>query len=154
MPEQAVSEHPDGKPEKTLKQMAVQLRGELGQFLQANSFSKPYGDLKSPWGAQLVKAAEPAKVELKDASVQTTAMEGDTLGFKHEGRREAWEETPTDAAFSTEHQPENLGGMPGRQAAPPSSFRGTDRVSFPYATYFVQTKDLQNLPGLSKTGFV
>lgn len=134
--------------------MAVQLRGELGQFLQANSFSKPYGDLKSPWGAQLVKAAEPAKVELKDASVQTTAMEGDTLGFKHEGRREAWEETPTDAAFSTEHQPENLGGMPGRQAAPPSSFRGTDRVSFPYATYFVQTKDLQNLPGLSKTGFV
>ncbi|XP_036915051.1 CDK5 regulatory subunit-associated protein 2 isoform X1 [Sturnira hondurensis] len=128
LPEQDVSgEHPGGKTEKTLKQMAVQLRGELGQFLQANSFSKPLGDLKSPWGAQLVKAAEPAKVDLKDASVQTTAMEGDTLAFKHEGRREAWEETPTDAAFSTEHQPENLGGMPGRQAAPPSFFHGTDR---------------------------
>ncbi|KAM5331235.1 CDK5 regulatory subunit-associated protein 2 isoform 2-T2 [Glossophaga mutica] len=127
-PEQDASgEHPDGKTEKTLRQMAVQLRGELGQFLQANSFSKPHGDLTSPWGAQPVKAAELAKVELKDASVQTTAMEGDTLGFKHEGRREAWEEMPTDAAFSAEHQPERLGGMPGRRAAPPSFVRGTDR---------------------------
>lgn len=114
--------------------MAVQLRGELGQFLQANSFSKPHGDLKSPWGARLVKAAEPARVELRDASVQTAAVEGDTLRFKPEGRRGAWEETPTDAAFSTEHPPDNLGGKPGRQAAPPSFFHGTDRVSFPYVT--------------------
>ncbi|XP_053512119.1 CDK5 regulatory subunit-associated protein 2 isoform X2 [Artibeus jamaicensis] len=128
LPEQDVSgEHPGGKTEKTLQQMAVQLRGELGQFLQANLFSRPHGDLKSPWGAQLVKAAEPAKVELKDVSVQTTAVEGDTLGFKHEGRREAWEETRTDAAFSTEHQPENLGGPPGPQAAPSAFFHGTDR---------------------------
>ncbi|KAF6123570.1 CDK5 regulatory subunit associated protein 2 [Phyllostomus discolor] len=128
LPEQAVSgEHPDGKTEKTLKQMAVQLRGELGQFLQASLFPQPHGDLKSPWGAPLVKAAELARVELRDASVQTTATEGDVLGFRHEGRSGAWEETPTDAAFSTEHPPDNLGGMPGRQAAPPSFFQGTDR---------------------------
>ncbi|XP_054440445.1 CDK5 regulatory subunit-associated protein 2 [Pteronotus mesoamericanus] len=129
LPEQEVSgDHPDGTTEKTLKEMAVQLRGELGQFLQANSFSKPCGDPESPWGVRLLKAAELAKVELKDASVQTAAMEGNTLRFSHEGRREAWAATRTDAAaFSTEHQPETLGGTPGRQATPASFLPGTDR---------------------------
>ncbi|XP_014685861.3 CDK5 regulatory subunit-associated protein 2 isoform X1 [Equus asinus] len=119
-------EHLDGKTEKTLKQMAVQLRGELKHFIQANSFSQPHDELKSPWGAQLGKAGVAPKVELRDASVQTAAMEGDVLRFKHEGKREAWEEKPTDALFSAEHQPEHLCRMPGRQAT---------RLSFPSGTH-------------------
>ncbi|XP_070452320.1 CDK5 regulatory subunit-associated protein 2 isoform X1 [Equus przewalskii] len=119
-------EHLDGKTEKTLKQMAVQLRGELKHFIQANSFSQPHDELKSPWGAQLGKAGVAPKVELRDASMQTAAMEGDVLRFKHEGKREAWEEKPTDALFSAEHQPEHLCRMPGRQAT---------RLSFPSGTH-------------------
>ncbi|XP_023583117.1 CDK5 regulatory subunit-associated protein 2 isoform X2 [Trichechus manatus latirostris] len=117
----------DGKTKKTLKQMAIQLRGELRRFIQANSFSKPHDELKSPWGAQLVKLGEVSKVELKDASMQTVVMEGNTLRFKHEGMREAWEEKPTDAVFSAEHQPENLHRMPGRQGTPLSLPSGTDK---------------------------
>ncbi|XP_016069206.1 PREDICTED: CDK5 regulatory subunit-associated protein 2 isoform X4 [Miniopterus natalensis] len=128
LPEQEVSgEHLDGETEKTLKQMAVQLRGELRQFIQANSFYKPHDELKSPGGAQLVKADEPSKVELKDASVQTMAMEGDALQFNHKGLRKAWDEIPPAAAFSTEHQPENLCGMPGPQASALSFPHGTDK---------------------------
>lgn len=136
LPEQEVSgEHLDGETEKTLKQMAVQLRGELRQFIQANSFYKPHDELKSPGGAQLVKADEPSKVELKDASVQTMAMEGDALQFNHKGLRKAWDEIPPAAAFSTEHQPENLCGMPGPQASALSFPHGTDKVSF--STHYV-----------------
>nr|XP_019586758.1 PREDICTED: CDK5 regulatory subunit-associated protein 2 isoform X2 [Rhinolophus sinicus] len=126
--EQTVSgEHLDGKTEKTLKQMAVQLRGELRHFLQANSSSKPRDELKSPWGAQPVKAGGPSKLELKDASVQTMATEGDSLRFKHEGTREAWEETLTDATLSAEHQPESLSGMPGQPATSLPSPSRTDK---------------------------
>ncbi|XP_019503803.1 PREDICTED: CDK5 regulatory subunit-associated protein 2 isoform X1 [Hipposideros armiger] len=125
--EEVSGEHLDGKPEKALKQMAVQLRGELRHCIQANSFSKPHDELKSPWGAQPVKAAGPSKPELKDASVQTMATEGDTLGFQHEGKREAWEQKLTAATLGTEQQPENLSWMPGRPATPPPLPSGTDK---------------------------
>lgn len=126
--EQGVSgEHLDGKPEKTLKQKAVQLRGELRRLLQASSSSKPHDGLTSPWGTQPVKAGGPSKLELKDASVQTMATEGDSLSFKHEGRREAGEETLTDATLSAEHQPESLSGRPGQPAASLPSPSSTDK---------------------------
>ncbi|XP_053420198.1 CDK5 regulatory subunit-associated protein 2 isoform X2 [Nycticebus coucang] len=125
--EQEVSgEHLYGKAEKTLKQIAVQLRGELGQFVQAKSFSKPQ-ELKSPWEAQLLKAGEVSKVELKDASAQTEAVEDNLLGFRHEGTREAWEEKSTRARVSAERQPETLCRMPGQPALPPCLLSGTDR---------------------------
>ncbi|XP_071073133.1 CDK5 regulatory subunit-associated protein 2 isoform X11 [Dasypus novemcinctus] len=108
----------DGKTEKTLKQMAIQLRGELRHFVQTNSLPKSYDELKLPWGIQPEKVGEVSKVELKDASVQTMAMEGNTLRVKHDGVREAWEERPTQAIFYTEHQPENVHRMPGRQVTP------------------------------------
>uniref|UniRef100_A0A8C9ALY5 CDK5 regulatory subunit-associated protein 2 n=1 Tax=Prolemur simus TaxID=1328070 RepID=A0A8C9ALY5_PROSS len=115
--EQEVSgERLDDKTEKTLKQIAVRLKGELGQFVQANSFSKSHDELKPLREAQLVKAGEASRGELKDASVQTVAVEGDLLGFGPKGKREAREEKPSDAAFSAEDQPENLCRVPGRQA--------------------------------------
>ncbi|XP_062937842.1 CDK5 regulatory subunit-associated protein 2 isoform X2 [Cynocephalus volans] len=114
--EQEVSgEHLDGKTEKTLKPVPIQLRGELGHIIQANSFSKPRDEPKSSRAAQLAKVDEVSKVELKDASVQTVAMEGDLLRFTREGKREAWEEKPANSIFSAEHQPENLCRMPGQQ---------------------------------------
>ncbi|XP_032020879.1 CDK5 regulatory subunit-associated protein 2 isoform X3 [Hylobates moloch] len=121
--EQEVSgEHLDGKTEKTPKQ-----KGELVRFVQTNSFSKPHDELKLSCEAQLVKAGEVPKVGLKDASVQTVATEGDLLRFKHEATREAWEEKPIKNALSTEHQPENLHGVPGWQAALLSLPGGTNR---------------------------
>lgn len=130
LPEQEVSgEHLEAETEKTLKQMAVQLRGELRQFIQANSFSKPRDELKWPRGGQLVQVEEPSRVKLKDASVQTTATERDSLRFKHEGTREAWEETLPAAAFSTVYQPESLCATAGRPACPLSLPRGADKVS-------------------------
>ncbi|EPQ15783.1 CDK5 regulatory subunit-associated protein 2 [Myotis brandtii] len=124
LPEQEASgEHLEAETEKTLKQMAVQLRGELRQFIQANSFSKPHDELKSPRGGQLVKVEASSRVELKDASVQTTATERDPLRFKHEGTREAWEETLPAAAFSTGYQPETA----GHQACPLSFPHGADK---------------------------
>ncbi|KAM9082891.1 CDK5 regulatory subunit-associated protein 2 isoform 7-T7 [Megaptera novaeangliae] len=125
--QEASGEHLDGKTEKTLGQMAVQLRGELGHFIQANLSSKPRDELKWPPGAQLAKAAEASKVEQKDASAQTMAVEGDTVRFRHEGTREPWGEEPTDAVSSAERQPESLHGMPGRQAAALSFPRGTKK---------------------------
>lgn len=133
--QEASGEHLDGKTEKTLGQMAIQLRGELGHFIQANLSSKPRDELEWPPGAQLAKAAEASRVEQKDASVQTMAVEGDMVRFRHEGTTEPWEEKPTDAVFSAEHQPENLCRMPGRQAAALSFPRGTKKVSFP--TYYL-----------------
>ncbi|XP_054582977.1 CDK5 regulatory subunit-associated protein 2 isoform X2 [Eptesicus fuscus] len=128
LPEQEVSrEHLEAETEKTLKQMAAQLRGELRQFIQANSFSKPHDELTSPRGSQLVQVEEPSRVELKDASVQTMATERDPLRFKHEGTREAWEETLPAAAFSTGYQPESPCGTAGRQACPLSFPRGADK---------------------------
>ncbi|XP_015426111.1 PREDICTED: CDK5 regulatory subunit-associated protein 2 isoform X3 [Myotis davidii] len=124
LPEQEASgEHLEAETEKTLKQMAVQLRGELRQFIQANSFSKPHDELKSPRGGQLVKVEASSRVKLKDASVQTTATERDPLRFKHEGTRAAWEETLPAAAFSTGYQPDSA----GRQACPLSSPHGADK---------------------------
>uniref|UniRef100_A0A8D2D3H1 CDK5 regulatory subunit-associated protein 2 n=1 Tax=Sciurus vulgaris TaxID=55149 RepID=A0A8D2D3H1_SCIVU len=110
----------DGKTEKTLQQMAVQQRGERGHFLQANSFSKPPDEQKLSWG-QLSKMGQVAKVELKDASVQTVAEDGDPLRFRHEG------ETPTGTMFSTEPQPETWCRTPGQQASPLSCPRATHK---------------------------
>ncbi|XP_060010481.1 CDK5 regulatory subunit-associated protein 2 isoform X1 [Lagenorhynchus albirostris] len=126
--QEASGEHLDGKTEKTLGQMAVQLRGELGHFIQANLSSKPRDELERPPGAQLAKAAEASRVEQKDASVQTMAVEGDTVRFRHGGTTEPWEEKPTDAVFGAEPQPESLCGMPGRQAAALSFPRGTEKA--------------------------
>ncbi|XP_073662587.1 CDK5 regulatory subunit-associated protein 2 isoform X4 [Tursiops truncatus] len=125
--QEASGEHLDGKTEKTLGQMAVQLRGELGHFIQANLSSKPRDELEWPPGAQLAKAAEASRVEQKDASVQTMAVEGDTVRFRLEGTTEPWEEKPTDAVFGAEPQPESLCGMPGRQAAALSFPSGTEK---------------------------
>ncbi|XP_061056004.1 CDK5 regulatory subunit-associated protein 2 isoform X2 [Eubalaena glacialis] len=125
--QEASGEHLDGKTEEALGQMAVQLRGEFGHFIQANLSSKPRDELKWPLGAQLAKAAEASKVKQKDASVQTMAVEGDTVRFRHEGTREPWGEKPTDAVFSAERQPESLCRMPGWQAAALSFPRGTER---------------------------
>lgn len=122
--EQEVSgEHPDGQTVKIFKQMVDQLRGELEHFIQANSFSKPHDEPNSHWPARLVKEGGVSQMEVKDASVQTVAMEGDALRFTHEGER------PPDAIFSAEHQPENLGSMPGWQATLLSSSSRTDKVS-------------------------
>ncbi|XP_007966431.3 CDK5 regulatory subunit-associated protein 2 isoform X2 [Chlorocebus sabaeus] len=124
--EQDVSgEHLGGKTEKTPKQ-----KGDLVHFVQTNSFSKPHDELKLSCEAQLVKAGEVPKVELKDASVQTVATEGDLLRSKHEAVREAWEEKPINTALRAEHRPENLHGVPGWQAALlslPSLPGGTNR---------------------------
>ncbi|XP_033283230.1 CDK5 regulatory subunit-associated protein 2 isoform X6 [Orcinus orca] len=125
--QEASGEHLDGKTEKTLGQMAVQLRGELGHFIQANLSSKPRDELEWPPGAQLAKAAEASRVEQKDASVQTMAVEGDTVRFRLEGTTEPWEEKPTDTVFGAEPQPESLCGMPGRQAAALSFPSGTEK---------------------------
>ncbi|XP_023079439.1 CDK5 regulatory subunit-associated protein 2 isoform X2 [Piliocolobus tephrosceles] len=121
--EQEVSgEQLGGKTEKTPKQ-----KGELVHFVQTNSFSKPHDELKLSCEAQLVKAGEVPKVELKDASVQTVAMEGDLLRSKHEAVREAWEEKPINTALRAECRPENLHGVPGWQAALLSLPGGTNR---------------------------
>lgn len=112
--EQGVSgEHLDGQSEKKVKQMAIQLRDELRHLVQANSFTKPHDELKSA-GAQLVKMGDVAKVELKDASVQTVPVENHLLRFEGEGKRKCREERPTDAIFGAE----NKCGMPGHQATP------------------------------------
>ncbi|XP_030775293.1 CDK5 regulatory subunit-associated protein 2 isoform X3 [Rhinopithecus roxellana] len=121
--EQEVSgEHLGGKTEKTPKQ-----KGELVHFVQTNSFSKPHDELKLSCEAQLVKAGEVPKVELKDASVQTVAMEGDLHRSKHEAVGEAWEEKPINTALRAEHRPENLHRVPGWQAALLSLPGGTNR---------------------------
>uniref|UniRef100_A0A8C3WS28 CDK5 regulatory subunit-associated protein 2 n=1 Tax=Catagonus wagneri TaxID=51154 RepID=A0A8C3WS28_9CETA len=125
--QEASEEHLDGKAEKTLKQMAIPLRGELEHFIQEDSSLKPSDALRGPRGAQQAEAAEASRVEQKDASVQTEAVEGDTLGFRHESKREAWEEKPADSVCSTEHQPKNLCGTPGWQAAALSFPRGTEK---------------------------
>ncbi|XP_034520296.1 CDK5 regulatory subunit-associated protein 2 isoform X9 [Ailuropoda melanoleuca] len=115
------AEHLDGETEKSLKQMAVQLGDELGHFTQVNSLSKSHDERKSPQTAQLGRMGQVSKLELKDASVQTVAAEGDTLRFQNEGKREAWEEKPPDAMFHTE------GLAPRRQATALSFPNGTDK---------------------------
>ncbi|XP_052032610.1 CDK5 regulatory subunit-associated protein 2 isoform X2 [Apodemus sylvaticus] len=109
-------EHPDGKAEKALQQVAVQLRDELGHSVLANSFSKSHNELKSLWGTWLVKTDDEVTVELKSVSVQTMAIEDTPHGFKPERKRDAWAEKPEGAVFSTELESEALGEMPGLQA--------------------------------------
>ncbi|ELR59113.1 CDK5 regulatory subunit-associated protein 2, partial [Bos mutus] len=125
--QEATEEHLDGKTERMLRQVAVQLRGEFGHFIQASSSPMPPDELQWPWGAQLAQGAEASKAEQKDASVQTSAVEGDTLRCGHEGPREAWEEQPADAAFSAGRRPEEPCRTLGRQAPAPTFPRRTER---------------------------
>uniref|UniRef100_A0A8C0PBV9 CDK5 regulatory subunit-associated protein 2 n=1 Tax=Canis lupus familiaris TaxID=9615 RepID=A0A8C0PBV9_CANLF len=126
--EQGVSaEHLDGKTEKSLTPVAVQLGGELGHLAHVDSSSKSRDDPRSPWTARLLRAGEAATRELKDASVQTVAAEGDTLRFTNQGKRGVWEEEPPDATFHAEGQPQSLCLVPGRPAAALSFPSGADK---------------------------
>nr|XP_055157748.1 CDK5 regulatory subunit-associated protein 2 isoform X4 [Nyctereutes procyonoides] len=126
--EQGVSaEHLDGKAEKSLTPVAVQLGGELGHLAHVDSSSKSRDDPRSPWTARLLRAGEAATRELKDASVQTVAAEGDTLGFTNQGKRGVWEEEPPDATCHAEGQPRSLCLVPGRPAAALSFPGGADK---------------------------
>lgn len=145
--EQEAPEHVDGKTEKMLRQVAVQLRREFGHFIQASSSPMPADELQWPRGVQVAQGAEASTAEQKDASVQTSAVEGDTLRSGQEGLREAWEEQPADAAFSAGRPPGEPCRVPGRQATAPAVPRRTERVSFPpvpyLVTYYIQTKRLK-----------
>ncbi|XP_072583620.1 CDK5 regulatory subunit-associated protein 2 isoform X8 [Vulpes vulpes] len=126
--EQGVSaEHLDGKTEKSLTPVAVQLGGELGHLAHVDSSSRSRDDPRSPWTARLLRAGEAATRELKDASVQTVAAEGDTLRFTNQGKRGVWEEEPPDATFHAEGQPQSLCLVPGRPAAALSFPSGADK---------------------------
>uniref|UniRef100_A0A3Q1LMW2 CDK5 regulatory subunit-associated protein 2 n=1 Tax=Bos taurus TaxID=9913 RepID=A0A3Q1LMW2_BOVIN len=125
--QEATEEHLDGKTERMLRQVAVQLRGEFGHFIQASSSPMPPDELQWPWGAQLAQGAEVSKAEQKDASVQTSAVEGDTLRCGHEGPREAWEEQLADTAFSAGRRPEEPCRTLGQQAPAPTFPRRTER---------------------------
>ena len=131
------AQHLDGKTETSLKQMAAQLRGELGHFPQVDSLSKSHDEGKLPRTAQLGRMGQVSQLELKDASVQTLAVEGDTRRFQNEGKREAWGEKPPDAVFHAEGLSENLRVAPGRQAAAPPFPNGIDKVSFSVYYSFV-----------------
>ncbi|XP_029419571.1 CDK5 regulatory subunit-associated protein 2 isoform X3 [Nannospalax galili] len=89
-------DHLNSEAEKILKQVAVQLRGELGHSFPADSFSKSHDELKSTWGTWMTKSGGDTQVELKNASVQTVTTEDDPQGFRSEGKRESWEEKPED----------------------------------------------------------
>ncbi|XP_044796465.2 CDK5 regulatory subunit-associated protein 2 isoform X7 [Bubalus bubalis] len=125
--QEATGEHLDGKTEKMLRQVAIQLRGEFGHFIQASSSPMPPDELQWPRAVQLAQGAEASKAEQKDASVQTSAVEGDTLRCGHEGPREAWEEQLADAVFSAGRRPEEPCRMLGRQAPAPAFPRRTER---------------------------
>ncbi|XP_054999625.1 CDK5 regulatory subunit-associated protein 2 isoform X2 [Sorex araneus] len=109
--QELLGERLDGKARRSLKQMAARLQGELGRVARPGALSRLHGARKSLLGAPRPKA------ELKDASAQTVAMEGDAPRFRHEGRREAWDEKPPEAPCSAEHPPEHehLHRMPRRQ---------------------------------------
>ncbi|XP_040097709.1 CDK5 regulatory subunit-associated protein 2 isoform X3 [Oryx dammah] len=127
--QEATEGHLGAKTEKMLRQAAVQLRGrsEFGRFIQASSSPMPPDELQLPWGVQLAQGAEASKAEQKDASVQTSAMEGDMLRSRHEGPREAWEEQPADAVFGTGRRLEEPCRMLGRQATAPAFPRRTEK---------------------------
>ncbi|XP_068829853.1 CDK5 regulatory subunit-associated protein 2 [Capricornis sumatraensis] len=127
--QEAMEGHLGAKTEKMLRQAAVQLRGrsEFGHFIQASSSPVPPDELQWPRGVQLAQGAEASKAEQKDASVQTSAVEGDTLRSGHEGPREAWEEQPADAVFSAGRRLEEPCRMLGRQATAPAFPRRTEK---------------------------
>ncbi|XP_069431339.1 CDK5 regulatory subunit-associated protein 2 isoform X3 [Ovis canadensis] len=127
--QEATEGHLGAKTEKMLRQAAVQLRGrsEFGHFIQASSSPVPPDELQWPRGVQLAQGAEASKAEQKDASVQTSAVEGDTLRSGHEGPREAWEEQPADTVFSAGRWLEEPCRMLGRQATAPAFPRRTKK---------------------------
>ncbi|XP_051043993.1 CDK5 regulatory subunit-associated protein 2 isoform X2 [Phodopus roborovskii] len=105
-------DHLDSKAKKALQQVAIQLKDELGYSFPDNSFSKSHNELRSTWG--LIKKGDEAKVE------QTVTIEDTPCGFESEGTREAWEEKPEEAIFSTDPESEALSQMPGLEATPHS----------------------------------
>ncbi|XP_075801916.1 CDK5 regulatory subunit-associated protein 2 isoform X4 [Microtus pennsylvanicus] len=111
-------DHLDSKAKKALQQVAVRLRDELDLSFPDDSFSKSHNELKSTWGTWLVKTGDRAKVELKNASVQTITIEDTPHEFKSKGKREAWQEKPKEAIFSTDPESEALCEMPGLRATP------------------------------------
>ncbi|KAH0507427.1 CDK5 regulatory subunit-associated protein 2 [Microtus ochrogaster] len=111
-------DHLDSKAKKALQQVAVLLRDELDLSFLDDSFSKSHNELKSTWGTWLVKTGDRAKVELKNASVQTTTIEDAPHEFKSKGKREAWQEKPEEAIFCTDPESEALYEMPGLRATP------------------------------------
>lgn len=111
-------DHLDSKAKKALQQVAVQLRDELDLSFPDDSFSKSHNELKSTWGTWLVKTGDRAKMELKNASVQTIPIEDTPHEFKSKGKREAWEEKPEEAIFSTDPESEALCEMPVLRATP------------------------------------
>ncbi|CAO2587863.1 CDK5 regulatory subunit-associated protein 2 [Lemmus lemmus] len=117
-------DHLDSKAKKALQQVAVQLRDELDLSFSDNSFSKSHNELKSTWETWLVKKGDRAKVELKNASMQTITIEDTPHEFKSKGKREAWKEKPEETVFSTDPESEALCEMP-RLGATPLSFPNT-----------------------------
>ncbi|XP_038190685.1 CDK5 regulatory subunit-associated protein 2 isoform X9 [Arvicola amphibius] len=111
-------DHLDDKAKKAFQQVAVQLRDELDLSFPDASFSKSHNESKSTWGTWRVKTGDRAKVELKNASVQTITIEDTPHEFKSKGKREAWEEKPEEAIFSTDPESEALCEMPGLRATP------------------------------------
>lgn len=132
-------DHLDSKAQKALHQVAVQLRDELGHSFPDNSFSKSRNELKSTWGTWLVKTGDEAKVELKNASVQTITIEDTPHGFKSESKREAWEEKPEEAIFNTDPESEALCEIPGLQATP-FSFSSTINKDAEKMGFLIQLK--------------
>ncbi|XP_060266782.1 CDK5 regulatory subunit-associated protein 2 isoform X20 [Ovis aries] len=127
--QEATEGHLGAKTEKMLRQAAVQLRGrsEFGHFIQASSSPVPPDELQWPREVQLAQGAEASKAEQKDASVQTSAVEGDMLRSGHKGPREAWEEQPADTVFSAGRRLEEPCRMLGRQATAPAFPRRTEK---------------------------
>ncbi|XP_074149016.1 CDK5 regulatory subunit-associated protein 2 isoform X4 [Sminthopsis crassicaudata] len=112
----------EDKNEKALKQIIIQLRTELRRFKQVNKFLRQHVDLKSVFDgkerfypaatAHLNKAIELSMVEVKDSVTQTMNPEGDTMKFRHEGKKDAAEEKAKYSVLNAEHQHENICKMP------------------------------------------
>lgn len=123
-------DHLDSKAKKALQQVALQLRDELDLSFPDNSFSKSHNELKSTWGTWLVKTGDRAKVELKNASMQTITIEDTPHEFRSKGKREPWEEESEETVFSTDPEAEALCEIP-RLRATPLSFPSTiNKVRF------------------------
>ncbi|XP_030142315.4 CDK5 regulatory subunit-associated protein 2 isoform X2 [Taeniopygia guttata] len=118
--EECSSEDIEKKDEKDLRQMIIQLRAQLKHFKQVTKFLKQRVELKSTFDgeeklypdavAQINKASQSLKVELKDAAMQTMTLESNVMRFKHEGKKGASEEKSKYSRLNAEaeHQQENV----------------------------------------------
>nr|XP_020846255.1 CDK5 regulatory subunit-associated protein 2 isoform X4 [Phascolarctos cinereus] len=115
----------EDKNEKALKQIIIQLRTELRRFKQVNTFLRQRVDLKSVFdgkerfypaaAAHLNKAIELSMVEVKDSVTQTMNLQGYTMKFKHEEKKDAAEEKPKYSVLNAEHQHEHVYKMSEQQ---------------------------------------